>query len=491
MAAYQDVDLKKIAWDAMQKYGFDPEFSDKVREETDRLNPEKVYRKKKKVTDLRSLLWSSIDNYDSMDLDQIEFARKNSDGSIEVLVAIADVDLFVSRDSFTDRHAAHNGTSVYTGVETFTMIPKKLCEDITSLLPGHDSMAVVISYTVMNNGSVKRGDVYRALVSNKAKLVYEEIGDWLEGKTGVPDSVSSHSDLEEQILVQNEAALRMKRRRTKKGALVLETIEATPVMDDGNVKDLVVQEQNTARNLIEEFMVAANKTVVAFIEKAGVPMIQRVVKKPRDWKGIVATAQKYGEKLPRKPDSGALTKFLIRQQKRDPERFPDLSVTVIKLIGQGEYLPLKPGKTPVGHFALAVTDYTHSTAPNRRYVDLVNQRLIKSILRGKRSPYNYEELEDLALWLSDREKNSKKVERYMRKSAAAMLLRDRIGEVFDGFITGSSQKGVYVRLVSPPAEGRIMVNEESLYVGEKVKVKLLLADPYKAYIDFECVEKEE
>ncbi|MBN2733481.1 MAG: RNB domain-containing ribonuclease [Methanomicrobiaceae archaeon] len=490
MTVYHDVDLKKIAWDVMRNFGFDPDFSERLMDEVNGLNPKIVHKKRKNVMDLRFLLWSSIDNYDSRDLDQIEFAKKKSDGSIDVLVAIADVDLFVPKLSLTDRRAAHNGNSVYTGVETFPMLPDRLSAGITSLLPGQDCMAVVISYNVMKNGNVKRGDVFRAVVSNKAKLIYEEIGDWLEGKTDIPPSVAGVSGLKEQILVQNEAAQLLKKRRIKKGALVLQTIEATPLMDDGKVKDLVVQEQNTARCLIEEFMVAANGTVVSFIGDARMPMIQRVVKSPKDWDGIVATAKRHGETLPPKPDARALTKFLIREQKKDPERFPDLSVAVIKLIGQGEYMPLKPGRVPVGHFALAETDYTHATAPNRRYVDLINQRLVKSAIRGKRSPYNFDELEGLAEWLSDREKSSKKVERFMRKAAAAVLLQDKIGEVFDGFVTGASTKGVYVRLLSPPAEGRIMVNEDDLYVGQKIKVKLILADPYKGYIDFECVDKE-
>ncbi len=490
MPGNSDVDLKKIAYDVMKSYGFDPFFSDKIKNEVGRINPEKTIKKFKKTTDLRNLLWSSIDNYDSMDLDQMEFARKNPDGSTEVYIAIADVDTYVPKLSDTDKRAAHNGTSVYTGIETFTMLPRELCEGISSLLPGQDCMAVVISYTVMKNGTFKRGDVFRAIVQNRAKLVYEIIGDWLEGKTDVPESVLKVAGLKEQILIQHEAALLLKKRRIKKGALVLKTIEANPVIEDGEVLDLVVQEQNAARCLIEEFMVAANGTVVGFIGESGMPMIQRVVRLPKDWEGIVATAKRYGTKLPKNPDSRALTQFLITEMEKDPDRFPDLSVTIIKLIGQGEYLPLKANRKPVGHFALAVTDYTHATAPNRRYVDLINQRLIKAALENRKCPYNFDELKDLAGWLSDRERSSKKVERYVRKAAAAVLLRDRIGEIFDAFVTGASQKGVYARLISPPAEGRIMQRESGLYVGEKVKVRLILADPYKGYIDFECVERE-
>ncbi|WFN37883.1 RNB domain-containing ribonuclease [Methanomicrobium antiquum] len=490
MSQFSNVDLKKLAKSTMQKYGFDPFFSDDIIDEIGSLNPEILLKKQKKTMDLRNLLWSSIDNFDSMDLDQIEFARKNPDGSIEIYIAIADVDVFVPKASHTDKRAAHNGTSVYTGIETFPMLPDRLSADISSLLPGNECMAVVISYTVLENGEINRGDIFRAVVSNKAKLVYETIGDWLEGKTEVPESVYKIQGLNEQILIQNEAALLLKKRRIKEGALVLQTIEASPLIEDGKVIDLVIQEQNTARNIIEEFMVAANKTVVSFISNAKMPMIQRVVKQPKDWEGIVATAKRYGEKLPAKPNSRALTKFLIRQLKNDPERFPDLSVTIIKLIGQGEYMPLKAGKSPVGHFALAVTDYTHATAPNRRYVDLINQRLVKAALKSKKCPYTFEELDEHAQWLSDRERASKKVERFMRKAAAAVLLQDRINDVFDGFVTGSSVKGVYARLINPPAEGRVMEGEKNLFVGEKVKLKLILVDPYNGYIDFECIGRE-
>ncbi len=437
------------------------------------------------IRDLRSLLWSSIDNHDSMDLDQLEVCKRGADGEVLVRVAIADVDAFVPKGSETDRYAGRNGTSVYTGVETFPMLPDRLSKGITSLLPGQERMAVVTEYAVLPDGSTRPGEVYRALVTNKAKLVYEEVGDWLEGTGPIPQTVAAVPGLKEQLLLQNEAALSLKKRRVEQGALALETIEAEPVMVDGRVGDLVVQRQNLARCLIEEFMVGANRSLVAFLGDAGLPMIQRIVRTPKNWEGIVAEAAERGEVLPAEPDALALTRFLVRQKLADPDHFPDLSLTVVKLMGPGEYVAYKPGNVPIGHFALAVTDYTHGTAPNRRYVDVVIQRLIKSALTGEECPYTSTELNGLAAWLTEREKASQKVERFVRKAAAAVLLRDRIGESFEAFVTGASEKGTYVRLLSPPAEGRVVQGESGLRVGQKVRVRLVGTDPYKGFIDFE------
>jgi len=292
--------------------------------------------------------------------------------------------------------------------------------------------------------------------------------------------------LEAQVRLQHEAALRLKKFRAAQGALELETIEAEPVVEDGIVKDLVVQKKNMARNLIEEFMVAANGTSVAFLGNAGIPMIQRIVRIPKHWDEIVLTAATHGAILPDEPDAKALTEFLSRQKEADPERFPDLSLTVVKLMGAGEYVPLDPGESPLGHFALAVTDYTHGTAPNRRYVDLIIQRLVKSVLDTAESPYTLEELDDQSAWLTDKEKGSKKVERFMRKAAAAVLLQDRIGTSFDALVTGASDKGTYVRLITPPVEGRVMQGQQGLRVGQKVRVRLLKTDPFNGYVDFAC-----
>lgn len=484
MRDHPPIDLKAIAWDAMRRYGFEPGFSDAVEQEVGAVEAPAI---PDGVPDLSSLLWSSIDNIDSEDLDQIEHCERTRRGGILVRVAIADVDASVPKGSATDRHAAHNGTSVYTGVETFPMLPDRLSKGITSLLPGRARPAIVIEYLVRPDGSTRPGRVYRAVVCNRAKLVYEEVGDWLEGAGDPPALFRDISGLEKQVLLQHEAACRLKRYRAEQGALDLETIEAGPVMEGGVVKDLVVQRQNAARCLIEEFMIGANGATVAYLDGSGLPMIQRVVLTPRNWEGIVATAAECGERLPAKPDSKALSKFLARRKEADPDRFPDLSLTIVKLVGPGIYLPLEPGEPPYGHFGLAVTDYTHGTAPNRRYVDLVIQRLLKSALSGGESPYTRADLEDLAAWLTDRERASQKVERFMRKAAAAVLLQDRIGEIFEALVTGASEKGTYARIKAPPVEGRVMEGAGGLAVGQRVRVRLIRTDPYNGYIDFACI----
>ncbi len=488
MQNQQPVDLEAIAWSAMEHYGFIPAFPPSVLREVNSLAADTLPAISSDRRDLRSLLWSSIDNYDSRDLDQIEVCAGGPGGEIRVRVAIADVDAYVPKGSRTDRHAAHNGTSVYTGVTTFPMLPDRLSAGITSLLPGREHMAVVIEYAVLPDGSVRPGEIYRAIVANRAKLVYEEVGDWLEGIGPVPRAIRETPGLREQVLFQDEAAVRMKKRRTEQGALALETIEAEPVVADGRVMGLVVQQQNRARCLIEEFMIAANGTVTAFLGDAGLPMIHRVVRTPKNWEGIVREAAERGAVLPAEPNAEALTRFLIRQKAADPDRFPDLSLTVVKLMGAGEYVAFRPGDIPVGHFALAVTDYTHGTAPNRRYVDIIIQRLIKSVLDAERaSPYTPAELDDLAVRLTDRDKASQKVERFARKAAAAVMLRDRIGDTFEAFVTGASEKGTYVRLIDPPAEGKVVLGDQGLRVGRRVRVRLLATDPYKGFIDFERI----
>ncbi len=477
--------MQAIARGAMDKYGFDSRFPQSVQEEVNAIQGRIFAEGDLDGRDLRDLLWSSIDNWDSMDLDQLEYCEGGSDGEIHVRIAIADVDLYVPKHSQADQYGAHNGTSVYTGIEIFPLFPDKLSRGITSLLPDQDRMAVVIEYSVLPDGNFRPGDIHRGLVRNKAKLVYEVIGDWLEGEAPVPQAVRDVPGLEEQIRLQKEAMQRLKKHRIENGALDLDTLEAHAVLEEGSVKDLVIQKQNMARNLIEEFMVAANGTMVSFLGNADLPMIQRIVRIPKNWEGIVQVAALYHDMLPATPDSKALSLFLDRRKKIDPERFPDLSLAVIKLLGPGEYVTLEPGQPPYGHFALAVTDYTHATAPNRRYVDLVNQRLVKSVINRSANPYTPEELVSQSAWLTDREKASKKVERFMRKAAAAVLLKDRIGESFEGLITGAKDHGTYVRLIAPPAEGRIVRGERGLFVGQKVRVRLVKTDPFNGFVDFE------
>ena len=485
----RSVDLKAISFFAMQKYGFKPEFPRAVLREVDAIQPDIAKTIGKNGQDLRALLWSSIDNFDSQDLDQVEYCERGSDGEIHVKIAIADVEHYVPKHSQADQYAAYNGTSVYTGIVTYPMLPDRLSKGISSLLPGQDCRAVIIEYTVLPDGSVRHGSLSRAIVANKAKLIYEQVGDWLKGTGPMPHLIHNVEGLDAQVRLQHEAAIRLKKFRTAQGALELETIEAEPLVENGAVKDLVVQKKNMARNLIEEFMVAANGTTVAFLGNAGIPMIQRIVRIPKHWDGIVLAAAMYGETLPDQPDAKALTEFLNRQKEADPIRFPDLSLTIVKLMGAGEYVPLDPGEQPLGHFALAVTDYTHGTAPNRRYVDLIIQRLVKTVIDNVDSPYTTEELVDQSAWLTEKEKGSKKVERYVRKAAAAVLLQDRIGASFEALVTGASEKGTYVRLISPPAEGRVMQGQQGLRVGEKIRVTLLKTDPLNGFVDFACTGK--
>lgn len=483
------INLSAIAREAMERYGFEPEFPNAVMREVSKIEESTILDRKGDTRDMRHLLWSSIDNFDSEDLDQVEYCEPGIQGEILVRVAIADVDFFVPLNSETDRHASHNGTSVYLGVETFPMLPDRLSKGISSLLPGVDRRAMVMEYTVKPDGNVIHGGIYRGIVHNKAKLVYEEVGAWLEGTGPIPPTVSAVPGLEEQIRLQYEVTRRLRDYRMKKGALDLETIEAEPLMKDGDVHALVIQEQNAARQIIEELMVAANGTMVHVLGDANVPMIQRIVRVPKHWDGIVETAAEYKFKLPKEPDSKALAKFLDQRRSADPERFPDLSLTIVKLMGPGEYVAFVPGDTPIGHFALAVIDYTHSTAPNRRYVDIINQRLLKAVLDKTAIPYSPRILNELAEWMSDREKASQKAERFMRKVAAAVLLRDMIGKTFEAIVTGAQEKGTYVRLMDPPAEGRVVEGERGLRVGQKVVVRLLSTDPPKGFVDFALAGK--
>jgi len=487
---HPEADLKTIVWQAMEKYGFAPRFPPRVIDDVSAMQERLFTELPAGVRDSRLILWSSIDNRDSQDLDQLEYCERNPGGMIRVMVAIADVDEYVTSHSPADEFAAHNGTTVYTGVETFPMLPGRLSYGLTSLLPGTDRFAVVIVFDVRPDGSFAPGEIYRAVVRNKAKLVYEEVGAWLEGSGPLPEGVASVAGLEDQLRLQDTATNLLRTFRRQKGALEFDTIEPEVIMEGDEVRGLVALKTNPARALIEEFMVAANGTMVARLGAAGVPMIQRVVRTPRNWAGIMLAAENHGVTLPEKADAKALAAFLLREKAEDPLHFPDLSLAIIKLLGSAEYEMLQPGATPAGHFSLAVIDYTHATAPNRRYVDIINQRQVKAILAGRPGPYSPADLADRATWLTDREKASKKVKRFMRKAVAALLLEDCIGRTFDAMVTGAADKGTYVRLLAPPAEGRVMKGGQGLQVGQKVRVRLLLTDPARGFIDFECIGRE-
>ena len=436
--------------------------------------------------DLRSLLWSSIDDRKSRDLDQVEYAESLPGGDIRVLIGIADVDALVPKGSATDAHAAENCTSVYTGFRTFPMLPEQLSTDMTSLVGGADRSSIVTEMIVGTDGTVKSREVYRALLHNYAKLSYEAVGAWLDNQGPVPPEVASVPKMDAQIRLQFEAAQHLRELRKEHGALELDTIQASPVMNNtGQVTELSVTERNSARDLIENFMIAANVAMAQFLEAKGVLSLRRVVRTPAHWPRIVEIAQELGEQLPPQPDSRALADFLARRKTADPLHFPDLSLSIVKLLGPGEYTVETPGDPGEGHFGLAVHDYTHSTAPNRRYADLVTQRLVKAALGKAAPPYTEAELNAIAAHCTEREDAARKVERKMRKVAAAVMLENRIGEVFNAIVTGVTPKGTFARIIKPPVDGRVMRGERGLRVGEKVRVKLLSTDPRRGFIDFE------
>lgn len=438
--------------------------------------------------DLRHLLWCSIDNDDSRDLDQLTFAEALPGDGVKVLVAVADVDALVKKDTAIDQHARQNTTSIYTEAKTFPMLPEKLSTDLTSLNYASDRHAVVVEMLVNKEGSIQKSDVYPALVRNQAKLTYNSVAAWLEGNGPLPPALAAVPGLVENLRLQDRTAQQMKTLRHEHGALTLETIEAHLVFDDGTLKDVQAEKKNRAKDIIEDFMIGANGVTARFLDSKKLPSLRRVVRTPKRWDRIMELAADNGFKLPVGPDSKALEAFLIQAQAADQLRFPDLSLSVIKLLGKGEYVADFPGVKPDGHFGLAVKDYGHSTAPNRRYPDMITQRLLKSALFGDSLPYKDDELEELAKHCTKKEDDAKKVERRVRKSAAAMLLEHRIGERFDAIVTGAADKGTWVRLFQPPIEGRLSKGFEGLDVGNRLRVELISTDVEQGYIDFKRVK---
>lgn len=479
------LDLRSAARQAMLDNGFIPDLPAEAARELAGLPPRQSVPEG--ARDLRAIPWTSIDNDDSRDLDQLEASERLPDGGIPVRVAVADVDALVPKGSALDRFAGANTTSVYTGVVTFPMLPEQLSTDRTSLNEDADRVAMVVEFTVAADGSVHDPAVFWAQVRNHAQLAYDGVGHWLEGEAPAPKRLGGSAELAEQVKMQDEAAGRLRLVRYRNGALDLETIEARPVMKDGVVVDLDLTHKTRARELIEDFMIASNTCIAGFLEGKQVPSLRRVVRVPKRWDRIVEVAAALGEKLPADPDAKALAEFLLRRRTADPLRFPDLSLTVVKLLGRGEYVVDRPGEQPPGHFGLAVEDYTHSTAPNRRYADLITQRLVKAALAGRPSPYTAEELDAIAARCTLKENDAQKAERLIRKMAAASLLATHVGETYDAIVTGDTAHGVYVRLLKPPVEGRVVRNEEGLDVGDQTRVKLISTDPARGFIDFERV----
>ena len=438
------------------------------------------------VRDLRALLWSSIDNDDTLDLDQLTVAEHTA-ARARVLVAVADVDVLVKAGGAIDGHATTNTTSVYTAAAVFPMLPERLSTDLTSLREGEERLAVVVDMTVDPDGTVAGAEVYRALVLNHAKLAYNGVAAWLEGRGSAPPRLRAVPGLDEQIRRQEALTQAMLAARRRHGALSLETREARPVFEGDVLVDLRPDEKNRAKVLIEELMVAANGAVSRHLERAGVPSLRRVLRSPDRWERIGRLARERGDALPAEPDAAALEAFLERRRAADPAHFADLSLAVVKLLGAGEYAVSSAGAPSEGHFGLAMRDYAHSTAPNRRLVDLVTQRLLKAVLAGGMPPYTPEELAALAAHCTRQEDNAAKVERQVRKSAAAALLAGRLGQRFEGIVTGASPKGTWVRIASPTVEGRVVKGFEGLDVGERVAVELLHTDVEQGFIDFRRV----
>jgi len=477
--------LVKIARQEMIDAGFVPDFPPTVLDELHAIETTgQPTLNDPSVRDLRSLLWSSIDDKKSRDLDQVEYSEELPNGDVRVMVGIADVDALVRKGSALDAHAAENCTSVYTGIETFPMLPEELSTDLTSLKGGADRVSVITEMVVGHDGAVKSSDIYRARLHNYGKLSYEAVGAWLDHGGATPDEVAAVSGLEAQIRLQFEVAQRLRELRKQHGALEFGTIQVSPVVTDGHVTGLTTVEHNGARDLIENFMIAANVAMAEFLEQKGAMSLRRVVQTPEQWPRIVEIARALGEDLPATPDARALADFLERRKVADPAHYPDLSLSIVKLLGPGEYAVQIRGEEAEGHFGLAVQDYTHSTAPNRRYADLVTQRLVKAVLEGTPTPYTEEELKGIAKRCTEREDAARKVERQMRKVAAAVLLKDRIGDAFDAIVTGVTPKGTFARLTAPPVDGRVVQGYEGQRVGDKVRVRLLSVNPQRGFIDF-------
>jgi exoribonuclease-2 len=476
-------DLAASAREEMLHEGFQPDFPPGTAEQLSVIKSHGTPAAVDGLRDLRSLLWSSIDNDTSRDLDQIEFAEQVA-GGIRVLVGIADVDSGVSAGSVIDRHASSETTTVYTPARIFPMLPEELSTGLTSLNENAGRAAIVIEFVVGPDGSLAASSVFRALVRNRAQLNYEGVGPWLENSGAPPAKVAGSPELAAQLKLQDEAAARLRERRYELGALDFERVEVKAVVSDGHVRDLAARRKNRASALIEDFMVAANEVMARTLGDASVSSIRRVVRSPERWPRIVELARIHGSTLPPEPDSVALARFLAAQKQKDGDHYADLSLAIVKLMGPGEYVLARPGVESPGHFGLATHDYTHSTAPNRRFADLVTQRLIKSVSERAPAPYSDDALSAIARNCTLREDAARKVERTMNKRMAAVALADRIGEQFSAVVTGVTPKGVFVRILNPPVEGRVVRGEHGLDVGDKTQVTLLATDAQRGYIDF-------
>lgn len=480
-------DLARIAAEVMVERGLEPEFPAAAQAQLAKItgpgrddDPH--------IRDLTALPWCSIDNDDSLDLDQLTVCEPLAAGAVKIFVAVADVDALVKKGTAIDSHAWTNTTSVYTSARIFAMLPERLSTDLSSLNPGQDRLAIVTEMVVAPDASVTQATLYRALVRNHAKLAYDALSAWIEGDGPLPEAARTVAGLDVQLRTQDTVAQQLRVQRHAQGSLELETFQPKAVFDGERVVDLRQQVQNRARQLIEEFMIATNECSAHFLAAAAGASLRRVVRSPERWLRIVEVASRYGESLPKTPDSVALAAFLAKRHRADPLRFPDLSLVIVKLMGSGEYVVERPGGPPIGHFGLAVRDYTHSTAPNRRFPDLITQRMVKAVLAGGQPPYGVAELQALAEHCTVQEDASQKVERRMRKSEAALLLESHVGQSYDAIVTGSSATDMWVRIFAPPAEGRLESGPRGLEVGQKVRVKLVSTNVERGYIDFALID---
>ena len=476
--------LDERARQAMRDNGFVAVFPQEVLDQVKALKENRQTQTNGSIQDLRNLLWSSIDNESSRDLDQIEYAEQLDNGDMRILVGIADVDALVPKDSPIDKFAAQNTVTVYTESEIFAMLPEDLSTGLTSLNENQDRLAIIVELVVKENGDVPGNNVYRGLVRNHAKLAYESVGAWLDENAPMPEKIANSPDLRAQILLQQKAADRLHEFRKAKGALEFESIESSAVVVNGQIRDIKSVEPNSARKIIENFMVAANVEMAEFLDNHNSLSLRRVVKTPERWDRIREVAADLGEDLPEQPDAQALAGFLDKRRAADPEHFPDLSLSIVKLIGAGEYVVQRPGEDGNGHFGLGVRDYAHSTAPNRRYPDIVVQRLVKAAIDGETAPYSEDELNAIAEQCNEQERAARKVERKMRKIVAATVMQNRVGQDFEAIVTGKTASGTFARILRPPVDGRIVKGEEDVRVGQKIEVKLLSADPRNGFIDF-------
>lgn len=478
------IDLELLAEKVMQEHGLDPSFSREVNEQLSRIN--EPAKPSSKTVDMRNLLWCSIDNDDSLDLDQLTYAEKGHDGNVTLYVAIADVDALVFLKTAIDIHASLNTTSVYTPAKIFPMLPVKLSTDLTSLNEGVDRVAIVVNVNIGPSGDILTGDICQAVVKNVAKLTYNGVGGWLEGHE-MPEKIKKVAGLEENLRLQNEVAQNIRQKRHSLGALTLDPVDVEAKVVNKTQVLLEQPSQNLANQLIENFMIAANHIIAKKLLAAKVPSLRRVVKVPKNWPRIVEVAAVLGEKLPQEPDPKALETFLVKRKEAAPDLFQELSLTIVKLLGRGEYVVESPGDKPVGHFGLALREYTHSTAPNRRYPDLISQRQYKALIFGKQNPYSFEEIQKLADHCTAQEDAVNKVERHLTKSATALLLSSQIGRTFNGLITGVNEHGIWARVIEPPVEGKIVNGATKLAVGDKVLLELVSVDIERGFINFNAL----